>query len=169
MIAARLPAAIALIHAALRDHPEHPYPSSRRYGERYLQLMNGVTPTADQIEAFECTQILQLEHGFNASTFTARVATSTLAPPASALAAAIGALYGPLHGGADQAALEMAYEIGDPARAAQFVAGQPRDRSHRHGHGPSRVPQVDPRSTNHQVDGRARSPSMRNHAGCSRS
>ena len=122
VIAARLPAAIAAIHAALRDHPEHPYPASRRYGERYLQLMNGVVPTPDQIEAFECMQILQLEHGFNASTFTARVVTSTLAPPAAALAGAIGALYGKLHGGADQAAIEMAYEIGAAERASEFVA-----------------------------------------------
>ena len=44
VIAARLPAAIALINAALRDHPEHAYPQSRRYGERYLQLMNGRAP-----------------------------------------------------------------------------------------------------------------------------
>jgi citrate synthase len=67
-------------------------------------------------------QILQLDHGFNASTFTARVVTSTLAPPSSALAAAMGALYGPLHGAADQGALEMALEVGDPQRASEFVA-----------------------------------------------
>lgn len=122
VIAARLPAAIAVIHAALSDHPERPYPTSRRYGERYLQLMSGVQPNEDQIAAFECLQILQLEHGFNASTFAARVATSTLAPPAAALSAAMGTLFGKLHGGADQAAIEMAYEIGAPERAAQFVA-----------------------------------------------
>jgi citrate synthase len=122
VIAARLPAAIAATYAALRDVPEYPYPRSRRYGERYLQLMTGREPTPEHVEAFECMQILQLEHSFNASTFTARTVTSTLAPPAAAIAAAIGALYGALHGGADQAAVEMAYEIGDPAPAAQFVA-----------------------------------------------
>ena len=56
--------------------PEHTYPQSRRYGSRYLQLINGRPPTAEQIQAFECTQILQLEHGFNASTFTASVAVT---------------------------------------------------------------------------------------------
>jgi citrate synthase len=122
LICARLPAAIALIHAALEDHSEHSYPASRRYGERYLQLMNGRPPTAEEIKAFECMQILQLDHSFNASTFTARVVTSTLAPPASALSAAMGALYGPLHGAADQGALEMALEVGDPRRAGEFVA-----------------------------------------------
>jgi citrate synthase len=122
VIAARLPAAIALIHAAVEDHAEHPYPASRRYGERYLQLMTGQPPSQAAVEVFECMQILQLDHGFNASTFTARVVTSTLAPPASALAAAMGALYGPLHGAADQGALEMALEVGDPQRASEFVA-----------------------------------------------
>jgi len=122
LIAARLPAAIALVHAALQDHTEHPYPDSRRYGERYLALLHGRLPTAQQLEAFEGMQILQLDHGFNASTFTARVATSTLAPPASALSAAMGSLYGPLHGAADQGALEMAMEVGDPNKASDFVA-----------------------------------------------
>lgn len=122
VIAARLPAAIALVHAAVEDHAEHPYPTSRRYGERYLQLMTGQAPSQAAVEVFECMQTLQADHGFNASTFTARVVTSTLAPPASALAAAMGALYGPLHGAADQGALEMALEVGDPQRAGEFVA-----------------------------------------------
>ena len=100
-----------------------PYPETRRYGERYLRLVYDPAPTARAISAFEQTQILQIDHGFNASTFTARAVTSTLAPPASALSAAMGSLYGPLHGGADQAALEMAEEVADPAKAADFVAG----------------------------------------------
>lgn len=120
-IAARMPAAIALVHAALQDHAEYPYPASRRYGERYLHLMNGRAPSSAEVEAFECMQILQLDHSFNASTFTARVVTSTLAPASSALAAAMGALYGPLHGAADQGAIEMALEVGDAKNADEFV------------------------------------------------
>src|SRR5690606_20341156 len=96
--------------------------SSRRYGERYLMLMHGRAPSAEELEAFECMQILQLDHGFNASTFTARVVTSTLAPTSSALSAAMGALYGPLHGAADQGALEMALEVGAADAAGAFVA-----------------------------------------------
>lgn len=122
IVAARLPAAIATIHAALQDHPEHPYPQSRRYGERYLQLLHGRLPAETETSVFESTQILQLDHGFNASTFTARVVTSTLAPATAALSAAMGALYGPLHGAADQQALEMALEVGEPERAQDFVA-----------------------------------------------
>jgi len=122
VIAARLPAAIALVNAAIQDRAEHPYPESRRYGERYLRLLHGREPTAAQIEAFEVMEVLQLDHNFNAGTFTARVVTSTLSPPSAALSAAMGALYGPLHGGADQGALEMALEVGKPERAAAFVA-----------------------------------------------
>jgi citrate synthase len=122
IVAARIPAAIATIHAALQDHPEHPYPTSRRYGERYLQLLHGRQPSPIEVSVFESAQVLQLDHGFNASTFTARVVTSTLAPATSALSAAMGALYGPLHGAADQQALEMALEVGQPERAREFVA-----------------------------------------------
>jgi citrate synthase len=122
IVAARLPAAIAVIKAALQDHPEHPYPQSRRYGERFLQLLHGRAPSAEEVSIFESTQILQLDHSFNASTFTARVVTSTLAPVGSALSAAMGALFGPLHGAADQQALEMAMEVGSAANAKDFVA-----------------------------------------------
>jgi citrate synthase len=99
-----------------------PYPHTRRYGERFLQLLHDRRPTEKAVRIFEQTQVLQIDHSFNASTFTARVVTSTLAPPASALAAAVGSLYGPLHGAADQGALEMAQEVGSPDRAAEFVA-----------------------------------------------
>jgi citrate synthase len=121
LVAARLPAAIAAIRAT-RQKRSPIYPASRRYGERYLQLLTGAKPSESAIKVFEQTQILQLDHSFNASTFTARVVTSTLAPAASALSAALGALYGPLHGRADQAALEMAEHVGSPANAHDYVA-----------------------------------------------
>jgi citrate synthase len=121
VVAARLPAAHAALMALRRGAAPRRYPDSRHYGERFLSMLRGRAPTALEISVFEQTQILQIEHSFNASTFTARVVTSTLAPPASALSAAMGSLYGPLHGAADQAALEMAEEIGDPSAAADFV------------------------------------------------
>jgi len=122
VVAARLPAAYALLAALRADRPATPYPDVQRYGERFLTLLHDRAPTPESVRIFEQTQILQLDHSFNASTFTARVVSSTLAPPASALAAAMGSLYGPLHGAADQGALEMAEEVGDPAGAAQFVS-----------------------------------------------
>jgi citrate synthase len=122
VVAARLPSAHAMLLALRLGRAATPYPDSRRYGERFLELLYGHKPTEKQVRIFEQTQILQIDHSFNASTFTARVVTSTLAPPASALAAAMGSLYGPLHGAADQGALEMAEEVGGASRAAEFVA-----------------------------------------------
>lgn len=81
----------------------------------------GAPEREDAHRAFEAAQILQIEHGFNAGTFTARVVASTLAPVENALSAAFGALHGVLHGGADQAALETADRVGSPERAAAFV------------------------------------------------
>jgi citrate synthase len=123
IVAARLPTAHAMLLSLRAGRTPSEYPATRRYGERFLQLVQNRRPSEQQIRIFEQTQILQIDHSFNASTFTARVVTSTLAPPASALAAAMGSLYGPLHGAADQGALEMAQEVGDPKRAADFVAG----------------------------------------------
>ncbi len=71
--------------------------------------------------AYSVTQILQIEHSFNASTFVARATASTLAPVENALSAAFGTLHGVLHGGADQAALETAERVGSPEKAAAFV------------------------------------------------
>jgi citrate synthase len=122
VVSARLATAHATLVALRAGRAPTAYPATRRYGERFLQLVHGRTPTELQVRILEQTQILQIDHSFNASTFTARVVTSTLAPPASALAAAMGSLYGPLHGAADQGALEMAQEVGDPKRAADFVA-----------------------------------------------
>ena len=106
IVAARLPAAYALLHSLRAGRAPGLYPVARRYGQRVLEMLRNCAPTAAEVRVFERTQILQLDHSFNASTFTARVVTSTLAPPASALGAAMGSLYGPLHGAADQGALE---------------------------------------------------------------
>jgi citrate synthase len=122
VVAARLPTAHAMLAALRAGRAPTPYPETRRYGERFLQLLDNRRPDEKAVSTFEQTQILQIDHSFNASTFTARVVTSTLSPPASALAAAMGSLYGPLHGAADQGALEMAQEVGDPGKAADFVA-----------------------------------------------
>jgi len=122
VVAARLPTAHAMLAALRAGRAPTPYPETRRYGERFLELLHNRRPSEKDVSIFESTQILQIDHSFNASTFTARVVTSTLAPPASALAAAMGSLYGPLHGAADQGALEMAQEVGDPTQAAGFVS-----------------------------------------------
>ncbi len=115
-VAAKLPALIAthFRRGSVRDiHADDPI--------RQFLAQIDAPEHEDARRAFEVAQILQLEHGFNAGTFTARVVASTLAPVENALSAAFGALHGVLHGGADQAALETADRVGSPERAAAFV------------------------------------------------
>jgi citrate synthase len=117
-VAAKLPAVIA-------THFKRRSVRNVRAGDPIAQFLAQIEAPelADAHRAFEVAQILQLEHGFNAGTFTARVIASTLAPVENALSGAFGALHGVLHGGADQAALETADKVGSPERAAAFVDG----------------------------------------------
>ena len=87
----------------------------------FLSLMTG--KPADQLkrDALDTTLILYAEHEFNASTFTARVITSTLADSYSAVAGAIGALRGPLHGGANEAAMELVSSFDSPQDAEKSI------------------------------------------------
>ncbi|AJW79591.1 bifunctional 2-methylcitrate synthase/citrate synthase [Clavibacter michiganensis subsp. insidiosus] len=89
--------------------------------ENLLLMVHGERPTEADAKAMEVSLILYAEHSFNASTFTARVITSTLADLHSAVTGAIGALKGPLHGGANEAVLETLDEIGDAARVEVWL------------------------------------------------
>jgi 2-methylcitrate synthase len=82
------------------------------YSANFLWMTFGEEPVDEVIEAFNVSMILYAEHSFNASTFTARVVTSTLSDLHSAVTAAIGALKGPLHGGANEAVMHTFEEIG---------------------------------------------------------
>lgn len=82
------------------------------YSANFLWMTFGEEPADDVIEAFTVSMILYAEHSFNASTFTARVVTSTLSDLHSAVTAAIGALKGSLHGGANEAVMHTFEEIG---------------------------------------------------------
>jgi citrate synthase len=87
----------------------------------YLLMLGGEPPPSSAARALEQYLILTMDHGFNASTFTARVITATGADPGAAITGALGALSGPLHGGAPSRALETLEAIGDPAKAADWV------------------------------------------------
>jgi 2-methylcitrate synthase len=82
------------------------------YSANFLWMTFGEDPVQEVVEAFNVSMILYAEHSFNASTFTARVVTSTLSDLHSAVTAAIGALKGPLHGGANEAVMHTFDEIG---------------------------------------------------------
>ncbi|MDF0528730.1 bifunctional 2-methylcitrate synthase/citrate synthase [Tsukamurella sp. 8F] len=91
------------------------------FAANFLNMCFGEVPEPELVKAFEVSLILYAEHSFNASTFAARVVTSTLSDVYSAVTAAIGALKGPLHGGANEAVMHDMLEIGDPARAEAWM------------------------------------------------
>jgi citrate synthase len=91
------------------------------YASNYLYMMLGEVPKPDYARAVEQYLISTIDHGFNASTFTARVITSTGADIASAVVGAIGALSGPLHGGAPSRALDMLDAIGTSDKAEPWL------------------------------------------------
>lgn len=87
----------------------------------FLYQLNGSKPDDATARALDAYFICGAEHGFNASTFTARVITSTRSDIASAVAGAVGALKGPLHGGAPSEVVEQIHKIGSPEQAEQWV------------------------------------------------
>lgn len=91
------------------------------YAANYLYMMTGSLPEPDRVRAIEQYLISTVDHGFNASTFTARVVASTGADIAASLVAAVGALSGPLHGGAPSRALDTLDAIGSPDRIDAWV------------------------------------------------
>ena len=88
----------------------------------YLRMATGVTPTPVQAQAVERYLLLTIDHGFNASTFTARVVASTGADLTAAAVAGVAALSGPLHGGAPSRVVDMLREIGSLDAARPWVA-----------------------------------------------
>jgi citrate synthase len=101
---------------ALRPDPELSHPAD------YLRLVRGGEPTAQEVRALETYLMSVSDHGMNASTFTARVIASTESDLGSALVGAIGALKGPLHGGAPGPVLDMLDAIGSPDDAEEWIA-----------------------------------------------
>ena len=89
--------------------------------EHFLTLLHGEKPSPLHIKAMNVSLILYAEHEFNASTFTARTITSTRADVYSAITGAIGALRGPLHGGANEAAMDLIQKFSNPADAVTGV------------------------------------------------
>ena len=91
------------------------------YAANYLYMLTGEVPSHEHARAIDQYLILTADHGFNASTFTGRVITSTGADLGAAVVGAIGALSGPLHGGAPSRALDMLDAIGSPDRADAWI------------------------------------------------
>ncbi len=145
-VAAQVPTLLAamyrLSHGLTPVAPRDELP----YTANYLYMLSGAEPDPRHARAIERYQVSTIEHGFNSSTFTARVIASTGADVAACVVGAIGALSGPLHGGAPSRAMELLDAIGtvdqvDPYIRARVVAG---DRIMGFGHAVYRT--YDPRS-----------------------
>lgn len=96
--------------------------SDLSHAANFLYMLNGKVPTAAEEHAMDLVLTLHAEHGFNASTFAARVIAATLSDLYSVITGAIGALKGPLHGGANTEVLKTLMEIGDVSKVADWVA-----------------------------------------------
>ncbi|MCB1676631.1 MAG: citrate/2-methylcitrate synthase [Halioglobus sp.] len=120
-LAAKIAALIAAHHRLAQSKVILAPVPGRLFHENFLTMFHGSTPTPEQVRMLDAAQILQMEHSFNCGTFAGRVCASTLAPIQSCISASIGTLFGRLHGGADQAALEMAMAIGSPDEAGDYV------------------------------------------------
>lgn len=104
-------------------HGERPVPVRKdlSHAAHYLHQLSGAEPAPERARALETYLNTICDHGFNASTFAARVIVSTQSDVISAITGAVGALKGPLHGGAPGPALEMVFEIGSPERAETVI------------------------------------------------
>ncbi len=112
----------AYFHRARTGQSLPPVRKDLSEAAHFLYLMNGEVPSKEAEQTLDVAYVLHAEHGFNASTFTARVVASTLSDMYSAISAAIGALKGPLHGGANEGVIHMLEEIGSPEKVDAWVA-----------------------------------------------
>jgi citrate synthase len=118
---AQLPTMVARYHRRREGvEPVAPDPALA-YSENFLAMLHGERPSERDARAFDVAMILHAEHEMNASTFTARVVAGTGADLTAAVVAAIGALSGPLHGGANEAAMALFERIGSAERAPDEV------------------------------------------------
>jgi 2-methylcitrate synthase len=120
-VVALMPTLIAAYDRHRKDLPAMEPNPKLPHAANFLYMLSGEEPSQEAARAFDVLFILYADHTMNASTFTARVVASTLSDIHSAVVAAIAALKGPLHGGANELAMSMLQEIGDPDRAESFV------------------------------------------------
>ncbi|RAE98232.1 bifunctional 2-methylcitrate synthase/citrate synthase, partial [Burkholderia multivorans] len=118
---AQLPTIVAIDHR--RRHGIDPVAPTKDldYAANFFKMVFDEVPADEVVRSFDISMILYAEHSFNASTFTARVITSTTSDLYSAVAGAVGALKGPLHGGANEAVMAMLEEVGTADKASAWI------------------------------------------------
>ena len=109
-------------------------------------MVTGKVPSDEDARLMDVLLILHADHEFNASTFTARVIASTLSDIYSAITGAVGALKGPLHGGANEKVVEMTNEIGTPAKVDAYIYAKLASKAKINGFGHRVYKTMDPRA-----------------------
>ena len=120
-IVARFPTIVAAFWRLRHDLEPIAPRGDLSHAANFLYMLSGEAPDGERVRALETYLNTVIDHGLNASTFTARVITSTGSDLVSAVVGALGALKGPLHGGAPGPALDMVFEIGDASRAEEVL------------------------------------------------
>ena len=120
-LVARVPVIVASYQRLLGEEELVQPDPNLGYAENYLYMLSGEIPDAEHARALETYLNTVVDHGMNASTFAARVIISTRSDMVSAIVGAIGALKGPLHGGAPGPALDVVFEIGEKDRAEAYL------------------------------------------------
>jgi citrate synthase len=128
-----------------RKEPVDPDPDLD-YATNFLTMLRGEQPTEEEARTFDVAMILHADHEMNASTFTARVIASTLSDMHSAVTGAIGALKGPLHGGANEQVMETLASIDDPDRIEEEVRRRLEEKQRIMGFGHRVYKTMDPRA-----------------------
>ena len=120
-IVGRFPTIVAAYSRLLRGDDILPPRTDLGHAANFLYMLRGEQPDPEHVRGLETYLNTVIDHGLSASTFTARVITSTGSDLVSAVVGALGALKGPLHGGAPGPALDMVFEIGEPSRAEAIL------------------------------------------------
>ena len=118
---AEIPTMISTYHRSRTGQEIVPPNPDLGHAANFLWMLHGEDPDPADAEVLDTTFVLYADHTMNASTFTARIVASTLSDMFSAICAAIGALKGPLHGGANEGAMKLAEEVGKPENAPAVV------------------------------------------------
>ncbi len=120
---AKTPIAVATIHRARTSQEPLMPQAGKSIAWNFLKMLFGEDPSDAKVELMDTALILHADHGFNASTFTCRVIAGTLSDIYSGVTGAVGALKGPLHGGANERVMNLLLEIGEVDKAEEHLRG----------------------------------------------
>jgi citrate synthase len=145
-IASKIATVVAAIHRHKHDQDVIPPRDDLSFASNFLYMVTGEVPSDEDAKLMNVLLILHADHEFNASTFTARIIASTLSDIYSAITGAVGALKGPLHGGANEKVVEMVEEIGSPSQADDYIRTKLASKAKINGFGHRVYKTMDPRA-----------------------